>query len=166
MDLKTLLPDFNAIKNTQWNKPQVDTKDTPGLLALGCSVLMLVFVFLPWLTVTVNNPLGGGSTEASALGITTVWGILGFICTLAAIVGTLYKHYSLSFSAGVLALIFGIVGCFAICDLEKNGVTETADAIRLAIGLGVAKASHLGAILFTIASAGTVLLSYSKVSKK
>lgn len=164
MDFKTLLPDFNAIKNTQWNKPQVDTKDTQGLVALGCSVLMLVFVFLPWLTVSTSTPFGG-TVEASASGFGSPWGILGFICALIAVVGTLYKHYSLSFSAGALALIFGIVGCFTICDIEIAGVTVKAEDVKKSIEAG-AKASHLGAILFTIASAGTVLLSYIKVSKK
>ena len=81
MDFKALLPDFNAIKNTDWTKPQVDTKDTLSLVTLGCIALMLIFVFLPWFSMTAE-----GET-ASRLGITTVCGIFGFILTLAAAAG-------------------------------------------------------------------------------
>lgn len=169
MDFKALLPDFNAIKNTDWTKPQVDTKDTLSLVTLGCIALMLIFVFLPWFSMTAE-----GET-ASRLGITTVCGIFGFILTLAAAAGAVYKHYTLSFSASVIALIFGLIGCFVVTSLSKDGMELSKDMVKAAIqadklaeafGKDVLQTSHLGAILFTLASAGTAVVSYLKITKK
>jgi len=139
MDFNKLLPDFNAIGKTDWAKPQVDTKDIMGLVALVGAALMLIFVFLPWCKATWL-----GQTGDAYLGITTWYGILGFIMALVAVAGSLYKQYSFTFWAAVLGVLFGIIGMIVVPD-------TSAEELELAKMLGV-KVSHVGAILYLVAS--------------
>ena len=48
MDLNKFLPDSNAIRKTNWSKPDLnfDTKDPFRLIAAGGALLMIIFVFL------------------------------------------------------------------------------------------------------------------------
>lgn len=139
MDFNKLLPDFNAIGKTDWAKPQVDTKDVMGLVALVGAALMLIFVFLPWCKATWL-----GQTGDVYLGITTWYGILGFIMALVAVAGSLYKQYSFTFWAAVLGVLFGIIGMIVVPD-------SSAEELELAKMLGI-KVSHVGAILYLVAS--------------
>lgn len=139
MDFNKLLPDFNAIGKTDWAKPQVDTKDVMGLVALVGAALMLIFVFLPWCKATWL-----GQTGEVYLGITTWYGILGFIMALVAVAGSLYKQYSFTFWAAVLGVLFGIIGMIVVPD-------TSAEELELAKMLGI-KVSHVGAILYLVAS--------------
>lgn len=139
MDFNKLLPDFNAIGKTDWAKPQVDTKDLMGLVALVGAALMLIFVFLPWCKATWL-----GQTGDVYLGITTWYGILGFIMALVAVAGSLYKQYSFTFWAAVLGVLFGIIGMIVVPD-------SSAEELELAKMLGI-KVSHVGAILYLVAS--------------
>jgi hypothetical protein len=68
MDLKTLLPDFNAIGKTDWSKPQLDTKDKTNLLMFVGAALMVVFVFLSWIKLTATYDLGYFNANANAEG--------------------------------------------------------------------------------------------------
>ena len=173
MDFKTLLPDFNAIGKTEWGKPSVDTKDTMNLVALVGVVLMVVFVFLPWAKLTVSAL--GESAEGSRLGITLWYGIFGLICALAALVGVLYKHTSLTFCAAVLGLVFGLIGLLSVPDFTIAGEKVTSDEVKTALeaskltkvaGVGGASISHLGAILYMVASGVTAVAAYLKIAKK
>ena len=139
MDFNKLLPDFNAIGKTDWAKPQVDTKDVMGLVALVGAALMLIFVFLPWCKATWL-----GQTGDVYLGITTWYGILGFIMALVAVAGSLYKQYSFTFWAAVLGVLFGIIGMIVVPD-------TSAEELELAKMFGI-KVSHVGAILYLVAS--------------
>jgi hypothetical protein len=170
MDFKTLLPDFNAIGKTDWAKPNFDTKNNNVIPMLG-AVLMVVFVFFSWTTLTQ------GDEEATKLGITTWYGIFGFIMALGALVGVLYNHFSLTFTCAVLAIVFGIIGMVTLPDMEIEGVKMTSkeiqeqiDALKEAKKAGLpvklAEVSHLGAILFTVASAVAALGAYLKITKK
>lgn len=154
MDLNALLPDFNAIGKTDWSKPEVkfDTKDVPGLAAIGGAALMLIFVFLPWCTVSWF-----GISESS-LGITTWYGILGFIMALVAVAGVLYKHYSLTFCAAVVGVIFGIIGMIIVPD-SSSAEVEMAEALGMEI-------SHIGAILYLVACVVAGAGAYLKITKK
>lgn len=154
MDFKTLLPDFNAIGKTDWSKPEVkfDTNDAHGLAAIGGAALMLIFVFLPWCSVSWL-----GQSE-SYLGITTWFGIFGFIMALAAVAGALYKHYTLTFCAAVLGVIFGIIGMIVVPD-------STAEEVEMAKALGF-EISHIGAILYLVACVAAGAGAYLKITKK
>jgi hypothetical protein len=171
MDLKTLLPDFNAIGKTDWSKPNFDTKSMNLLSFLG-AVLMVAFVFFSWTKIVDVD-----SSEYTKLGVTTWFGILGLVMAIGALVGVLYNHNSLTFSCAALAIVFGIIGIMVIPEMEIEGVTYTADEIKEIVknskeykaqGLTnkVVEISHLGAILFTVASAVTAFGAFIKINKK
>lgn len=162
MDFKTLLPDFEAIKKTDWAKPQlkVDTKDTMGLVMYAGAALMVIFTFFSWCTLTA------GDASASKLGITTWYGIFAFICAAAAVVGVLYKHTTLTFTAATLGVLFAVLGIVLIPSLTFDGVTYNAEEIKeLLKNNSKASLSHLGAILYLVATVATAA-AYLKVTKK
>lgn len=156
MDFKTLLPDFNAIKKTDWAKPQVDTKDTMGLVALGAAALMVIFVFLPWTKLE----------DFSHMGLTTWYGALAFVMALCAVVGVLYNHPTLTFSASALGVIFGFLGIVLVASLTQNGVTVSGDKVKEYAENHDKSISHLGAILYLVASVASAALAYLKIAKK
>lgn len=163
MDFKTFLPDFEALKKTDWAKPQVDTKDKKNLVMLGGAVLMVVFVFLPWASYGAL-----GITVASKLGIVTWYGVLAFLCAAAAVVGVLYKHTTLTFCAAALGVLFGLLGIILVPSLTVAGVTLSGSDIKAAVDAsnGVAYVSHIGAILYLVASVVTGVVAYLKITKK
>lgn len=154
MDLNALLPDFSAIGKTDWSKTEVkfDTKDVPGLAAIGGAALMLIFVFLPWCKATWL-----GQTGDVHLGITTWYGILGFIMALVAVAGSLYKQYSITFWAAVLGVLFGVIGMIVVPD-------ASAEELELAKMLGI-EVSHVGAILYLVACLVAGAGAFLKVTK-
>lgn len=184
MDLNNFLPDFNAIGKTDWSKPQLDTKDKTNLLMFVGAALMVVFVFLSWikLNATLEVPLDfmdvDVKIEGATMGIKTWYGVCALICGLAAVVGCLYQHVSLTFSAAVLGLVFGIVGYMSFPEVTVTetlvgmGMSETEVVKSLddwKDGVEGAKSSdisHLGAILYMVASAIAALIAYKKITKK
>lgn len=139
MNFKMLLPDFKAIGQTNWAKPEVNFKDVMGLIALGGVATMLLCVFLPWCTVTYWD-----YSYDVYLGITTWYGIFAFLFTSAAAVALLYKHYALALWIIVTTLLFAIIGCFAIPG------DYTLDEIDWFVNLNMD--SHLGAVLFLLST--------------
>jgi glucan phosphoethanolaminetransferase (alkaline phosphatase superfamily) len=163
MDFKTFLPDFNAVAKTNWAKPQlkIDTKDPIGLALLGGAVLMLIFVFLPWTTVTNNGE------SVSKLGIVNWFGIFAFLCAAVAVAGVLYNHTELAFCAAVLAVLFGILGAVIVPDITENGITLTGEKIKKMVEANSkASISHWGAYLYLVASVVTGAAAYLKITKK
>ncbi len=166
MDFKKLIPDFNAVARTDWAKPNIDTKDKMWWAMAGAALLMLVFVFVPWQTVEMRNPFGGDeSGSVSVLGITTWYGILGLIATIVVVYGILYKSLQFVFCGAVLAALLGIIGCFVTAGFTKDGVEVTAEMIDLAKMVG-AKVSHIGAILFLLASLATAGISFWQIKSE
>lgn len=162
MDFKTLLPDFEAIKKTDWAKPQfkADTKDTMGLVMYGGAALMVIFTFLSWCTYSAHG------VSVGVLGITTWYGILAFLCAALALAGVLYKHTTLTFCAAVLGVIFAICGMVMLPAFTYNGVTVSSDVAKTAVEAGKYSVSHLGAILYLVASLAAAAAAYLKVTKK
>lgn len=177
MDFKTLLPDFNAIGKTDWAKPdfKIDTKDTFKLVALGGAALMLIFCFLPWISISATNHFGI-TGEGSKLGITTWYGIFALIMALVAVVGMIYKHTSLTFCAAVLGIVFGLIGLLSFPEMTIKSsvfgqtITETIkDKTEWEEGIKYMKSSslsHLGAILYMVAAVVTAAGAYLKITKK
>ena len=178
MDLNNFLPDFNAIGKTDWSKPQVDTKDKTNLLMFVGAALMVVFVFLSWikLNATLDTGLVDVKVEGAKMGVESWYGVCALICGLLAVVGCLYQHVSLTFSAAVLGLVFGIVGYMSFPEvtvkMSAMGMSET-DVVKSLDdwkdGVEGAKSSdisHLGAILYMVASAIAALIAYKKITKK
>ena len=153
MSFQKLIPDFNAIGKTDWSKPEVDTKDTFNLVSFAGAALMVVFVFLPWCKAS-----WGGITGDSYLGITTWYGIFGLIMALASVVGVLYKQYQLTFCAALLGIVFGIIGMVVVPD-------ASAEELEIAKALGI-EISHIGAVLYLIASVVAAVGSYLKIAQK
>lgn len=163
MDFKTFLPDFEAIKKTDWAKPnlKVDTKDYTALALFAGAALMLIFVFLPW--ATYADQVG----SVSRLGITTWYGIFAFICAAAAVVGVLYNHTELALCAAVLALLFGILGVAIVPEMTYEGKTLTSERIKEALEKNSkASLTHWGAYLYLVASVVTGAAAYLKITKK
>ena len=152
MDFKSLLPNFSEIAKTDWSKPTINSKDTLGLAGLVSVALMIIFVFLNWYEVDLSF-LG----KVEKAGINVYCGVIGLIAALIAGVGVLYGHYSLVFTAAVVALIFGIDGMtLAPEDKEAKELLERANI----------EIEHTGAVLFTIASVVTGLVAFLKINKK
>ena len=170
MDFKTFLPDFEAIKKTDWAKPQVDTKDKTNLLMFVGAALMVVFVFFPWIKLSAVQ--FGNTWEGSDLGVTEWYGVFALLCGLAAVVGALYNHTTLAFTAAVLGLFFGLLGllCFpevtVKCKGESDvisGASEWEDVVKASTKTSI---SRLGTILYLVATAVTGAVAYLKITKK
>lgn len=173
MDYKEFVPDFDAVGKTDWSKPEVDTNDTMSLLALGGAALMLIFVFLPWCT--FNSDI---TMSVSRLGITTWYGVFGFLLALCAAAGTLYKHYTVTFAAAVCGVIFGLIGMTVVPSFTIFGQTLSGDMVKM--GVEAAKAAsifgfgdsyiptltHTGAVLFMLASIAAGAGAFLKITKK
>lgn len=152
MDFNQLTPDFNALKSIDYRKPVVDKNNTVALVALCAAVLGVIFVFLPWFSLSADGH------SASRLGIGLWYGIFGFIFAAVAVAGVLYKQYALAFWAAALCVILGLIGWFSVPALTKDGKTMSADEVKLAIEIGKligVKVGHIGAILFTLAGLAT-----------
>ncbi len=174
MDLKTFLPDFEALKKTDWAKPEVDTKDTMNLVMLAGAALMFVFVFLSWTKLSANVQFA--TYEGSRMGVATWYGCLGLVCALAAVAGCIYKHTTLTFCAAVLGVVFGFIGILSFPEITVSfsllGMTDTevisskdkwTEFTKYANSKSI---SHLGAVLYLIASVVAGAAAYLKITKK
>ncbi len=168
MDFNKLIPDFGAFGRTDWAKPSIKTGDKNWLIAAGLVVLMLVFVFLPWCSVSYT--VNGVTSAGSRLGISTWFGIIAFICAIVAAYGVLYEQKQFVFCASVLGAFFGLLGIFLWADvtLFVKG-TETGKLISenvAAAKLAGASIGHIGAILFMLASAGSAAWSFLQIKNE
>lgn len=173
MDFKTLLPDFEAIKKTDWKKPQVDTKNTKKLAMLICAGLMLVFVFFAWLKLSCSS--GNITWEGAKMGIATWYGFFAFLCAVVAVAGCVYNHTTLTFCAAVLGILFALIGLMSFPEITisctYNGKTETEvikDVDQWENGAKMFKTatkSYIGAGLYLFASIGTAVLAFLNIKK-
>ena len=161
MDFKKLIPDFNALKNVNWAKPEVDTKNTLGLAGLVAAGLMAIFVFLPWF----------GILFIDRSGITLWYGILGFIFALVAVAGVLYKQHGLTFCASVGGILMGLLGLICYASLTYEGQTQSAEEIKNMVeeaskhGADI-PISRIGAILYFVAALASAAVAYFTINKK
>ena len=168
MDYKKLIPDFSVVAKTDWAKPNLDTKNKTWLILAGASLLMVVFVFLPWQTLTV------GPVSASTLGVATWYGIIGLLAAVVARYGALYNQKQFVFCGAVLGAVLGLIGMFLTTSCTYEGVTLTADQVKefakgadSEMGEAVkASISHIGAILFLVASLVAAAVSFLQIKKE
>lgn len=167
MDFKKLIPDFNALKSINWQKPEVNTKDILNIFALGLSVLMIIFTLLPWFGIEAT--WHGDHEQCTRLGITTWYGIFAFIFTIVAGVAALYKQHSLAFCASVLCLLFGFIGLVSYTSLVMDDTYMTAAKIKSdlkiaeLVGMDV-NIIRYGAILYFIAALGSTAVNFLKAT--
>lgn len=158
--------DFAALKNVNWAKPALETKNAFTWISLGMISLMLLFVFIPWFG-AYNDITGDG---AYRLGITLWNGILGFLFAGAALVGWLYKQPAIVFWASVTAMLLGFIGMFGYTSLTDNGITLSAAEVEVMVEgfRGRIETTHIGAILFFLASLGSSVVAclYAVLPKK
>lgn len=158
--------DFAALKNVNWAKPALETKNAFTWISLGMISLMLLFVFIPWFG-AYNDITGDG---AYRLGITLWNGILGFLFASAALVGWLYKQPAIVFWASVTAMLLGFIGMFGYASLTDNGITLSAAEVEVMVEgfRGRIETTHIGAILFFLASLGSSVVAclYAVLPKK
>ena len=173
MDFKTLLPDFEAIKKTDWKKPQVDTKYTKKFAMLVCAGLMLVFVFFAWLKLTANT--GVMTYEGSKMGIATWYGFFAFLCALAAVAGCVYNHTTLTFCAAVLGILFALIGLMSFPEIIMTAlyrgktytevVSSEAQWNQFIENYKSTTISYTGAGLYLFASIATAVLAFLNIKK-
>jgi hypothetical protein len=165
MDFKKLIPDFGAFGRTNWGKPVINTKDKNWLISAALVVLMLVFVFLPWTSISNDG------VSISRLGITTWYGVIGLISVAIAAYGVLYEQKQFVFCASVLAIVMGLIGTLCIADVSTtiNGktITVTAESVKKAKEVGSSiSVGHIGAILFMVASAVSAVWSFLQIKNE
>ena len=158
--------DFAALKNVNWAKPALETKNAFTWISLGMISLMLLFVFIPWFG-AYNEFTGDG---AYRLGISLWNGILGFLFAGAALVGWLYKQPAIVFWASVTAMLLGFIGMFGYAALTDNGITLSAAEVEVMVEgfRGRIETTHIGAVLFFLASLGSSVVAclYAVLPKK
>ena len=158
--------DFAALKNVNWAKPALETKNVFTWISLGMISLMLLFVFFPWFG-AYNVFTDDG---AFRLGITLWNGILGFLFAGAALVGWLYKQPAIVFWASVTAMLLGFIGMFGYTALTDNGITLSAAEVEVMVEgfRGRIETTHFGAVLFFLASLGSSVVAclYAVLPKK
>lgn len=168
MDFKNFIPDFKSVSKTEWAKPHIDTKNNMWLLTAGAAVLMLIFTFLKWDSVTYY-----GASD-SAMGIETWSGFMGLLCALCALYGVLYNKIQFVFCAAVVGVVVALIGWLAwpayeVTEIDEQGAekvrTLTAQDFKDAIKDGQCVISHIGAILFLVASLAAAAVSFWQIKK-
>ena len=169
MDYKKLIPDFSVIAKTDWAKPNLDTKNKTWLIMAGAALLMVVFAFIPWQTVTQN------SASASTLGVATWYGFLGLLSALVVVYGVLYNQVKFVFCGAVLGAVLGLLGALLTTGVTIAGVSISAEVVKAwakatkdpETGEVVkATVSHIGAILFLVASLAAAAVSFLQIKKE
>ena len=156
MDYKKLIPDFSVIAKTDWAKPHIDTKDKNWLILVGAALLMVVFAFIPWQTATIKV------ASFNTLGVATWYGFLGLLSALVVVYGVLYNQIKFVFCGAVLAAFLGLLGCILVAGY--SGVP--ASAVAIGVKAGAVTVSHIGAILFLVASLAAAAVSFLQIKKE
>jgi hypothetical protein len=112
-------PDFAALGNIDWSKPQLDTKNKQWLIMAGAAVVMLITIFLPWFyasgwakEIYQGEVMYKADVTASGNAFCFWYGIFAFIFTLVALVSVAYKQYKFFFWATALSAVMGIIAIF------------------------------------------------------
>lgn len=162
MDLKAFKPDFGVFSKTEWNKPNLCKKN---YLYIGLAAVMVIFAFLPWLRYSAIE--SGDPNEiinGSRLGITTWYGIVGFVGALATTYGVLYKQKVWAFWGAVLAFVMGWIGANSYADITFDDYVVFKESMEQSARAGQGMAiSHFGANVFMLAAAFVAVLSFIKI---
>ena len=168
MNIKELLPDFNAISKTDWSKPQLDTKDKGGIVMLTAAIFMVVAVFMSW--TEYNVTLYDKQTYSeSVTGISQWYGAFCLIFGLAAVVGILYNHKSLAFSAAILGIIFGLMLASQYPEAKIGQFTVNSEATWKELvrrpNVKFHHISHTGQSSYFVASLVLAIMSFRRIKK-
>lgn len=168
MNIKSLLPDFNAISKTDWSKPQLDTKDKGGIAIFIAAIVMVIAVFRPWSYYEITT-YRGEVFSAEVLGISTWYGVFSLIFALAAVVGALYNHKNLAFCAAVLGIFFGFILASHFPEVNIAGQTVNSEASWKALAkrpmVKYHHIKHTGMSMYFIASLVLAIVSFIRIRK-
>jgi hypothetical protein len=135
--MQKFIPDFAALGNIDWSKPQLDTKNKQWNIMAIAAVAMLITIFLPWFYSAgwAKEMVGGqalyeADITASGNGFGFWYGILAFIFTLVALASIVYKQYKLFFWATALSALMGVIAIFT-----QNAAVEVTQVIKNSIDL-------------------------------
>jgi hypothetical protein len=121
------IPKMDALKSTDWRKPEIDKKDKKKIVLLVLCLAMFAVVFIPWFCLGVSAE-ELGSVKLRAFGFHTWYGIAGGILALIAAAGVLYRHYALTLCSSVLAML---IGFYAMNDYPTSRVSiELSDRME------------------------------------
>lgn len=146
MSYNFLKPDVKALRAVDFKRPSIETSNPVMLMASAAAVLMIVFAFLSW------AKYGDGKMSVGVSGITTPWGIIGFLAGACTLAGLLYRQYALAFWCAAVGVVVSAVGMFATPGFELMGVKVDGLLLEKMLAADDMKVSHIGAILSLIAS--------------
>lgn len=103
--------DFDALKSTDWKKPEINFKNPLTIVLLGLLLTMTIVVFIPWFCVGVKADVAGieGAIKLRAFGFNTWYGIIGLLAAVAAAAGVIYKHLPVTFWSSAVAVVMSII---------------------------------------------------------
>lgn len=131
---KNLVPDSEALLNTDFRNPQIDKSNKKSVLLLILAVAMFAVVFIPWFCIGVEVE-DVASIKLRAFGFQTLLGIVGGVVALVAVAGVVYRHYAVTFWASLAAIVLGLFAVNdyptsrLILDSENKRVAEEMDEI-------------------------------------
>ncbi len=163
MNFKALFPNFGAISQTKWDEPDFSKKNLGSILLV---IIMIVAVFLPWLRFEMVNPdKQHDLLTDNQLGITSWYGIVGFVGALITAYGVLYKQHAVALWGSVLAVVMGYIGATSYADVKVDDYVVFKESLesfeRNGEGLPV---THIGANIFLLAASICAVMSFIKAS--
>lgn len=112
MDPKGLIPNINAIRNTDWTKPQFDKRNVLVYPIFFAILLALISLLFKWFKIEISG-YDDDPIEASRRGITLWYALLGVFLIVVAGVSTLYNHNSIALWCSVICFFIAIYAIFA-----------------------------------------------------
>lgn len=83
------IPNPDALKSTNWRKPEIDKQNSRNLILLIVSIGLLAVVFIPWFCIGIDIETLG-SVKLRAFGFQTWYGIVGAVAALVAVIGIIH----------------------------------------------------------------------------
>ena len=104
---KKFIPCTENLRQTDFTKPNVETKDKRNIFLFLAAAAMLVVVFIPWFCIGFEIE-DLGEFKLRSYGFDSWYGIVGGVLALVAVAGVLYKHIALTMWSSLIAMIIGL----------------------------------------------------------
>ncbi len=172
--MKRLIPNPKDLGSVNWGQPAIGKGNITNTVMVLLSLLMAVSVFLPWFSWEYVADISEETAKLESytkLGITTLWGIFGFVVALVVLFGLLYKQYAATFWLSLVAALFGYFGTQYITGFEVNVNGDTYVVFEEELKMLQMKdefipVTHVGANIFMILSVLVAALSLASLYRK
>lgn len=172
--MKRLIPNPKDLGSVNWAQPAIGKGNIANTVMVLLSLLMVVSVFLPWFSWEYLAPISEETIKLESytkLGITTLWGIFGFVVALVVLFGLLYKQYAATFWLSLVAALFGYFGTQYITGFEFNVNGDTYVVFEEELKMmqmrdELIPVTHVGANIFMILSVLVAALSLASLYRK